>query len=343
MRTDTFQLPSKKSVRKAGISLRDGVDDEKTRKIISEWRSAHSYPINTIQALIRKKIREGKFSSTLIAQRLKRLASIQTKLQRFSDMCLDRMQDLGGIRVIFPDMVDLRRFYSLLQRSNVKHQFVEPPHDYIACPKKDGYRSFHQVIKYESKRFPNLNGLCIELQLRTKLQHAWATAVETLGIIENTSFKTGCGSVEYKRFFKLCSALFSIEEKEPILEEYRNFDKETIVNEFKSLDAKLNVLSKLDNIVVASKNIEGNTKFEKGGYQVLVTDAQQKVVSLVQFTKNQLNEAQLYYSAQERETKDQSEKSVVMISVSSLHDLKQAYPNYFLDTKYFLEKLKKYR
>ena len=34
MRTDTFQLPSKKSVRKAGISLRDGVDDEKTRKII---------------------------------------------------------------------------------------------------------------------------------------------------------------------------------------------------------------------------------------------------------------------------------------------------------------------
>ncbi len=32
-----------------------------------------------------------------------------------------------------------------------------------------------------------------------------------------------------------------------------------------------------------------------------------------------------------------------MISVSSLHDLKQAYPNYFLDTKYFLEKLKKYR
>lgn len=87
MRTDTFQLPSKKSVRKAGISLRDGVDDEKTRKIISEWRSAHSYPINTIQALIRKKIREGKFSSTLIAQRLKRLASIQTKLQRFSDYC----------------------------------------------------------------------------------------------------------------------------------------------------------------------------------------------------------------------------------------------------------------
>ena len=92
-----------------------------------------------------------------------------------------------------------------------------------------------------------------------------------------------------------------------------------------------------------AKNIKGNTKFEKGGYQVLVTAAQQKVVSLVQFTKNQLNEAQLYYSAQERETKDQSEKSVVMISVSSLHDLKQAYPNYFLDTKYFLEKLKKYR
>ena len=37
MRTDTFQLPSKKSVRKAGISLRDGVDDEKTRKIISAF------------------------------------------------------------------------------------------------------------------------------------------------------------------------------------------------------------------------------------------------------------------------------------------------------------------
>ena len=45
----------------------------------------------------------------LIAQRLKRLSSIDAKLRRFRNMNLARMQDLGGCRAVLPAVDDVRR------------------------------------------------------------------------------------------------------------------------------------------------------------------------------------------------------------------------------------------
>ena len=58
--------------------------------------------------------------------------------------------------------------------------------DYVENPKDSGYRSIHYVYKYSSKA-DKYNGLKIELQIRTKLQHNWATAVETAGAMTRTS------------------------------------------------------------------------------------------------------------------------------------------------------------
>ncbi|MFW2058189.1 (p)ppGpp synthetase, partial [Acinetobacter haemolyticus] len=89
------------------------------------------------------------------------------------------------------------------------HVPVIPCHDYIESPKNDGDRSIHQVFTYKSRDHSGLDGLKIELQIRTALQHSWATAVETLGVIENASIKSGFGSDDIKKFIKLSSALFS--------------------------------------------------------------------------------------------------------------------------------------
>lgn len=207
-------VPSKNSVRKAGIILRrmEGTDEEifQAIDILSDWRALHSYPIKSFRAFFERHIRQNSYDNPIIAQRLKRLPSIVYKLRRFPSMALERMQDIGGIRIILKDNNELERLYEEMMKAKFPHKPILPPHDYISEPKPDGYRSLHQVYQYHNTKHPELNCLNLEVQLRTKVQHAWATAVETLGIVERSSFKTGEGSGRVKQFFKLSSAIFSL-------------------------------------------------------------------------------------------------------------------------------------
>ncbi|MGE5324540.1 MAG: (p)ppGpp synthetase, partial [Actinomycetota bacterium] len=72
---------------------------EEAFNIIGNWRSSHSFPLNTFKIGLLKKAREVDQHS-LVAQRLKRLSSIALKLQRFPDMRLSQMQDIAGCRAI---------------------------------------------------------------------------------------------------------------------------------------------------------------------------------------------------------------------------------------------------
>jgi hypothetical protein len=67
--------------------------------IINNWRSSHNFPLNTFQNGLRKKGRQVD-AYCLIAQRIKRLSSIELKLRRFGTMTLSQMQDIGGCRAI---------------------------------------------------------------------------------------------------------------------------------------------------------------------------------------------------------------------------------------------------
>lgn len=334
-----FKVPSKNSVRKAGEVLRSSSDPmELTRAIdlLSQWRSLHSYPINTFQAYLRAKIKKENYGGTIVAQRLKRTPSIIAKLQRFPHMQLDQMQDIGGIRIVLPRISDVYKFHaSILNSKRFPHQPELPPDDYIETPKKDGYRSLHQVFKYANKQHPELNGLRIELQIRTKLQHSWATAVETLGIIEKSSFKTGEGNEFFKRFFKLSSALFSLDEKKNVLSEYQNMNKAAIVADLLSLEKKLQIFSKLKGLALTAKHIE-TTSRDFLGYHLMELNLEKNIISLIPFSDKQLESAEELYKAKEQSTKDNPDISIVLISAGNVKNIKKAYPNYFLDTNEFI-------
>lgn len=338
-----FTVPSKKEVRRAGEILKQDPpssfeDFEKAFNTLSIWRSLHSYPINTFQALIRKKIKDLNILDALVAQRLKRAPSIIKKLERFPRMQLDRMQDIGGIRVVVNHIEEVYSIHSSLTRARIKHQAVLPPHDYIKFPKPDGYRSLHQVFRYNSDTHPELNGLSIEVQIRTKLQHSWATAVETLGIIEKSSFKTGEGSEKIKRFFKLSSAIFSIEENLPILDEYKEKRAVEIVEEFEELQNELRIFKKLEGLTFSAKQIE-SVGDNKNAYHVIVLDTDKLTVSLTPFSPKQLLMAEQFYKSLEIGSKNMKNIDVVLISAGNLKDIKKAYPNYFLDTQVFIKSL----
>lgn len=87
----------------AGYYLSEGVIDLDdffwAFEVVDNWRSCHGYPINTFQATLRQKLKTID-NKALVAQRLKRMPSIISKLKRFQSMQLARMQDLGGLRAV---------------------------------------------------------------------------------------------------------------------------------------------------------------------------------------------------------------------------------------------------
>jgi (p)ppGpp synthase/HD superfamily hydrolase len=146
--------------------------------VINNWRACHGYPLNTFQINLRHAARRYD-AEPLIAQRTKRLASIAGKLSRFPSMKLTQMQDIGGCRAVVKSVAAVRELDTFYARvSNMKHG-LSSRDDYIASPQASGYRGIHLVYRYfsDKKAKEAYNGRKIEMQIRSRYQHAWATAV----------------------------------------------------------------------------------------------------------------------------------------------------------------------
>lgn len=166
---------SKSHINKAGKILVQGnlfsQEYQDALELANRWRACHAYPINTFQATLRTKIRSCQ-GEVIVAQRLKRMPTIIDKLSRFPTMQLTTMQDIAGTRAIFENLSDVQLITSkYVHNKNFPHEIVGD-YDYISNPRDiDGYRSRHLVYKYRNNQNPSYNGLRVEIQLRTKLQH----------------------------------------------------------------------------------------------------------------------------------------------------------------------------
>jgi hypothetical protein len=184
--------------------------------IINNWRSSHSYPLNVFQTTLRRYARKVD-AAPLVAQRIKRLSSIELKLKRFPNMKLTQMQDLGGCRAVVKSISAVRRLEAIYQESNIKHVLASKD-DYLAAPQITGYRGIHLVYRFLSdKNKTDYNGLKIEMQLRSQFQHAWATAVETVGTFVRQALKSSMGEKEWLRFFALMGTAIAIRERSPLV------------------------------------------------------------------------------------------------------------------------------
>lgn len=65
-----------------------------------------------------------------------------------------------------------------------------------------------------------------ELQIRTKLQHAWATAVEAMGTFLGEALKAGHGPAAWRDFFATASAAIAHVESTPPVPGFEGFSKE---------------------------------------------------------------------------------------------------------------------
>ncbi|MEA2342848.1 MAG: hypothetical protein QOF63_1017 [Thermoanaerobaculia bacterium] len=303
--------------------------------VLNNWRAVHSFPLNTIQMGLRTRARRV-YDHALVAQRLKRVPSIVLKLRRFSSMKLSRMQDIGGCRAILESVSQVRKVRAAYARSEQQHEFVSEK-DYISEPKASGYRGIHLVYRYYSERNPDYNGRSIEIQLRTRLQHAWATAVETVGTFLQQSLKSSEGSEKWLRFFALTGSAFALTERTQAVPNTPD-DPQELTDSVRALEADLDVRKTLGAYGEALKIAE-DTQMAKAYYFLLSLTPSQEALSVFGYQKEQLDRATDHYLQIEKALAPGGQ--AVLVAVESLSALKKSYPNYFLDTQVFAAALGK--
>lgn len=315
--------------------------------VINNWRSSHGYPLYMMGKTLLRRARkvDGK---ALVAQRLKRLDSISLKLRRFEKMRLSRMQDIGGCRAILSNadqVTELAKTYldSITKNPRSRMELIGCD-DYIYEPKPDGYRSCHLIFKYRSasEQSSKYNGLRIEIQLRSRLQHAWATAVETVSTFTDQALKSGIGKDSWKRFFALMGTAIA-------RQEYPGFDddipltkvelREELASLYESLQVK-DLLMGYRETLKATKPGEMEKPYQEG-QSLLILDMDKKRIQIRTFARDNVEGASDMYLYFERKALHNPSMQVVLVSVDSLSALKAAYPNYYLDTTVFLQAVKK--
>lgn len=330
-------IHSRRKITRAGeviMSSKSLEERNEALQVINEWRASHILPLlNRKNALLRL-MAKNNIDAIIASQRLKRLSSIEYKLDLNPTMKLGTMQDIGGYRIVVKDAEALSKLYKLVKSQRSSHR-LDDITDYITAPKPSGYRSIHFMYTYCSKQ-ERYSDLKLELQIRTRLQHSWATAVETVGLITNTSLKSSQGSDRWLQFFKVVSSLFAIKERLPKLDIHKDVSMKELMIECYHLCEELNVLHTLEAIKVTISSL--NAKGFPDDYYLINIDFNILRVNLTVYKKTQLKFATEDYLLMEKDI-DNSQNAVVLVSAKNMRALKKAYPSYFLDTTEFIKAL----
>lgn len=125
--------------------------------------------------------KEGHHYIRFMESRLKTEDSIQNKLIRKgynnnSKKSVDELiRDVAGVRCVCYDINQVYKFVKVLKKDEELE--IVKQKDYIKKPKPSGYQSYHLIIR--------VNGVLVELQLRTLLMDAWSS-METIVAYKST-------------------------------------------------------------------------------------------------------------------------------------------------------------
>ena len=136
-----------------------------------EKRPVFAKMLSIVRDTLRKSIMDSHIYINAVEARIKEEGSLAGKLDRKGEKyrTLDDITDILGVRVITFYSIDKRKMHEL-------HSF--------------GYNSLHYICRLPEKIYkdpdcPQLNQFRFELQMRSALQHVWAT------LDHDTGYKTG--------------------------------------------------------------------------------------------------------------------------------------------------------
>jgi len=320
--------------------------------VLSFWRFSHEEALEVAFTKLQT-VALQQDKNAIFAKRLKRHASIVFKLKRFSSMKLKNIQDIGGCRCIVTDQKKLIKIARDLKKmpefrgtkGRIKYK------DYIKKPKEDGYRGYHLMGSFSASDGDNKT---IEIQLRTKLQHYWATALEIVDLFTGQALKSNQGDDKWQQFF------FDVGEQFAVMESIHLFSSMPQNNQFtnyvdslnksqsrilscdsvKHCCSKLDVIKKLDAFAGSLKVIDSEIiQNPNSGYVLLKININQKTVSSEFFKKEDNKLAETKYIEAEKEFAEKNGTVVALVSTTAVGGIKEAYPNYFADSSEFLKYL----
>lgn len=113
-----------------------------------------------------------------IQDRIKQKKSLEEKLQRKGkeatvENAKDYLQDIAGARVICYFVDDIYNIVKSFKRQT--DLIVIRERDYIACPKENGYRSYHMIVGVPVYCLDGMEYFPVEIQLRTMSMDFWAS------------------------------------------------------------------------------------------------------------------------------------------------------------------------
>lgn len=321
---------SKTKIDKAGEYLKGDVLDhtevEIALEVLSKWRAFHA-PVMALFAKVLKSRVKKINSKSIVAQRLKRTPSILLKLNTHQTMRLSTMQDIGGLRTVFDSVDEVYKLIDLYRLSKTRHELFALS-DYIDSPKSDGYRGIHLVYKVD--RNPKI---FIEIQVRSYLQHIWATAVEVFGTLKTSSFKSGYGDQAWLEFFALLSSVFAIKEKCSIMKNHQLFSQKQLLKKLRKCISDLKAIEQLSVYTTIYKITSNENRGKKGSYSLITLNSRDNTINVNGFSVSEIDQATDSYIELEKKYYDDININVVLVNVGDVKKLETSYPNYFMDTK----------
>ena len=264
--------------------------------ILADFRSSHAYPIQSMINNFRNKAFDVD-KNAIVVRRLKRIPSILNKLRRQKTMRVSAMGDIGGIRIIVKNINMVNQLTKSIEHGRTKNKLVYKK-DYLKNPKASGYRGIHLTYSYggHKEEFAKYR---VELQIRSQIQHSWATAVEVVGTFSRENLKASKGN---KR----------------------------------KISDQLNLIEKLLSFSVVIQNLY---KFKNCYFLLLELNINERTITVKSYPKKLIKKTNEDYKLFEQKFADDPSRDIVMVSANSIKELRKAYPNYFSDTKDFQKTL----
>jgi hypothetical protein len=307
-------------------------------KIANNWRDSHAYPMRRLRYELIGQIRRQQASGGQTAARLKRMPSIRNKLRRLPGK-LNQIQDLAGCRAILSSIKDVNAVIEGLRKGSA-HE-LRNQYDYIKNPKADGYRSYHMVFGFKGDGDGGVfNGRRIEIQIRSYVQHSWATAVEAVGMFRREDLKGGHGNADWLRLFQLMSAEIAL--AEGCAPDGDGAARPARIQELIELEKKLNAIHLLEDVRQGVRYVDEYVRDAnyKPEYFLIRYDRSNGTVSVEPYNEPLSGVKSLDTVEVANSKTDDKSTNAVLVEADNIENLKAAYPNYFGDVQMFNNRLR---
>jgi hypothetical protein len=242
-------------------------------------------------------------------------------------MQLSRMDDVAGCRLIFQSVERLEGFRTQFHQARFRHKRRNEPdkYNYMLTPKDTGYRGVHDIYVYDvnSDTGAHLEGLFVEIQYRTLIQHAWATAVEVIGFITQSQPKFQQGDHRYEEVMVYASEILA-RAHERMLGPVPDLSDRELVEHFVTLDKELGLLQMLRGLH-AARGVHSDKR-----NSILIFRGEQELE--VRSYRDATEAIQALFELE----KQFPEADIVLVRADTSEEVRLAFRNYFSDASEFI-------